>query len=251
VTAGRPAESAVERDSAEREAAERVVITDKRKVRRDGSEPAAAPEQAQQSAGGNGSTAPAEAPPSDDTAALLAERTADLQRLQADYANYRRRAERDRAVAGDLAVGRVLVSLLPILDDLDRARAHGDLTGALKAVADKLDGTFTSLGLARFGEAGDPFDPAIHDAVMHDVSPDVSVPTCTTLLRSGYRHHDRLLRPAMVGVTDPAPAGAGVDTPVDTLTDATASATAPDAPDPETQTAPDAGTIPEADETQG
>ena len=136
-------------------------------------------------------------------AALLEERTRDLQRLQAEYANYRKRAERDRLAAGDLAIGRTLAELLPVVDDLDRAKAHGDLTGALKAVADKLDATFTKLGLVAFGEVGDPFDPAIHEAVLHDESDAVTVPTCTTVMRQGYQHHDRLLRPAMVGVTDP------------------------------------------------
>ena len=136
-------------------------------------------------------------------AALLDERTRDLQRVQAEYANYRKRAERDRLAAGELAVGRTLGELLPVLDDLDRARAHGDLAGPLKAVADKLEGVFAKLGLEAFGAVGDPFDPAIHDAVTHDESDTVTVPTCTTIMRQGYRHRDRLLRPAMVGVTDP------------------------------------------------
>jgi molecular chaperone GrpE len=136
-------------------------------------------------------------------AALLDERTRDLQRVQAEYANYRKRAERDRLAAGEVAVGRTLGELLPVIDDLDRARAHGDLAGPLKAVADKLEGVFAKLGLEAFGAVGDPFDPAIHDAVTHDESDTVSVPTCTTIMRQGYRHRDRLLRPAMVGVTDP------------------------------------------------
>jgi molecular chaperone GrpE len=140
----------------------------------------------------------------DSAALLLEERTADLQRLQAEYANYRKRAERDRLAAGDHAVGRALTELLPVLDDLDRAAAHGDLTGALKAFADKLDAALTKLGLSPFGEVGDPFDPSRHEAVMHDESGDVGVPTCTSVLRKGYEHKDRLLRPAMVGVTDPA-----------------------------------------------
>jgi molecular chaperone GrpE len=146
----------------------------------------------------------------DSAALLLEERTADLQRLQAEYANYRKRAERDRLAAGDHAVGRALTELLPVLDDLDRAAAHGDLTGALKAVADKLDAALSKLSLSSFGEAGDPFDPSRHEAVMHDESPDVTAPTCTSLLRKGYQHKDRLLRPAMVGVTDPmSPAADG------------------------------------------
>jgi molecular chaperone GrpE len=136
-------------------------------------------------------------------AALLDERTRDLQRVQAEYANYRKRADRERLAAGELAIGRALSEFLPILDDLDRAKAHGDLSGALKAVADKLEGVTGKLGLQAFGEVGDPFDPAIHEAVMHAESDEVTVPTCTTVLRPGYKHHERLLRPAMVGVTDP------------------------------------------------
>ena len=140
----------------------------------------------------------------EDAALLLEERTRDLQRVQAEYANYRKRADRDRLAAGDLAVGRALAELLPVLDDLDRARAHGDLIGGLKAVADKLEDALTKLGLEEFGEVGDPFDPAIHEAVMHEESAQVTTPTCTTVLRHGYRHKDRLLRAAMVGVTDPS-----------------------------------------------
>ncbi len=133
----------------------------------------------------------------------LAERTEDLQRLQAEYANYRKRVERDRVALSELAAGRVLASLLPVLDDIDRAREHGDLTGAFKAVADQLDAILARNGLVAFGEVGDPFDPAIHEAVMHQESSDVDRSTATAILRRGYRHGDRLLRAAMVGVTDP------------------------------------------------
>ena len=156
-------------------------------------------------------------------ATLLDERTADLQRLQAEYANYRKRADRDRLAAGDLAVGRVLADLLPVLDDLDRARAHDDLAGPLKAVADKLDAVVTKSGLAPFGQVGDPFDPSIHEAVLHDESDAVTVPTCTTVMRPGFKHHDRLIRPAMVGVTDPVHPGTSDTSPVpdiETLADA-------------------------------
>jgi len=137
-------------------------------------------------------------------AALLDERTRDLQRVQAEYANYRKRAERDRLAAGELAIGRALSELLPVLDDLERAKAHGDLTGGLKAIADKLEQFTSKLGLQAFGEVGDPFDPAIHEAVMHEESDAVTEPTCTSVLRPGYKHGERLLRPAMVGVSDPA-----------------------------------------------
>ncbi len=141
-------------------------------------------------------------------ALLLEERTRDLQRLQAEYANYRKRVERDRVANAEAAVGVALVGLLPVLDDIDRARAHGDLTGAFKAVAEQLEAVLGKIGLTGFGEPGDPFDPAIHEAVMHDESAEVSEPTATTVMRRGYRHGERLLRPAMVGVSDPAPAAA-------------------------------------------
>jgi molecular chaperone GrpE len=137
-------------------------------------------------------------------AALLDERTGDLQRVQAEYANYRKRAEREQLAAGDRAVGRVLTELLPILDDIERARVHGDLTGALKSVADHFDTTLGKLGLVAFGEPGDPFDPTVHEAVMHSESDDVTEATCTVIMRPGYRHGERLLRPAMVGVSEPS-----------------------------------------------
>ncbi len=143
--------------------------------------------------------------------AELAERTADLQRLQAEFANYRKRVDRDRVVVGELAAGRVIADLLPVLDDIDRARAHGDLTGAFKAVADQLDTVLAKHGLVAFGEVGDRFDPARHEAVMHGESTAVQVPTTTTVMRRGYEHHDRLLRPAMVGVTDPVAPGPAAD----------------------------------------
>jgi molecular chaperone GrpE len=133
----------------------------------------------------------------------VAERTADLQRVQAEYANYRKRAERDKQAAGDAAISRVLVELLPVLDDIDRAREHGDLTGALKSVAEHLERILSKLGVEAFGEVGDPFDPSIHEAVLHDESPEVNIPTSTAVMRRGYKHGERLLRPAMVGVTDP------------------------------------------------
>jgi len=176
------------------------VITDKRKVDRgDGTSaaPAGAPSESTEPAVEAGQVPMVEA-------ALLAERTADLQRLQAEYANYRKRSERERLAATDVATSRVLVDFLPVLDNLDRAEEHGDLTGGLKAVAEQLITIFGKLGLESFGHVGDPFDPSIHEAVLHDESPDVDVPTCTTVMRPGYKHHDRLLRPAMVGVSDPS-----------------------------------------------
>ena len=129
--------------------------------------------------------------------------TSDLQRLQAEYSNYRKRVERDRALAHELAVASVLNELLPILDDLDRAKAHDELQGGFKSVADQLTNVATKLGLEQFGEAGSAFDPQIHEALMHATSPDVKSPTATMILQSGYRYKNRVLRPARVAVTDP------------------------------------------------
>ena len=145
----------------------------------------------------------------------LAERTADLQRVQAEYTNYRRRVERDRTAAIEGAKASVLDELLPLLDDLERADQHGDLTGAFKAVADKLVGSLQRVGLEPFGAEGDVFDPSVHEAVQHSTSSDVDGPTVTLVMRRGYRVGERVLRAAMVGVTDhepavePAPGAAG------------------------------------------
>jgi molecular chaperone GrpE len=140
----------------------------------------------------------------------LEERTADLQRVNAEYANYRRRVDRDRQIVTTTAKAQVVGELLTVLDDFDRAAAHGDLTGAFKAVADRLTGALTKVGLSAFGAEGDPFDPAVHEAVQHDTSASVSGPTVSAVLRRGYRIGERVLRPAMVAVTD-YEAGAGLD----------------------------------------
>ena len=155
---------------------------------------------ASQGTNGNGGASAAAA----DAAALaLAERTADLQRLQAEYANYRKRVERDRGLVVEQAVGAVIASLLPILDDIDRAREHGDLTGPFATVAEQLSTALGKFGLNAFGEKGDPFDPTRHEAVTHETSPDVTEPTCVSVMRRGYMLGDRLLRAAMVAVADP------------------------------------------------
>ena len=133
----------------------------------------------------------------------LDERLNDLQRLSAEYANYRKRVERDRGLMAEQATGAVLVALLPILDDLDRARDHGDLVGPFGAVADQLTAALTKFGLNGFGEVGDRFDPARHEAVTHATKPDITEPTCTMVMRRGYLLGDRLLRPALVAVADP------------------------------------------------
>ena len=130
--------------------------------------------------------------------------TADLQRLQAEYANYRKRVERDRAVAHESAVGAVLTELLALLDDVDRAEQHGELTGGFKAVADQLNSITSRIGLEKYGTEGEAFDPQIHEALMHDESADVAVPTASKILQPGYKYKERVLRPARVAVTDPA-----------------------------------------------
>ena len=136
--------------------------------------------------------------------AELEERTHDLQRITAEYANYRKRVERDRALVTEQATAAVLTALLPVLDDIDRAREHGDLVGPFGAVAEQLISTLTKFGLAPFGEVGDAFDPNRHEAVAHTVSPEVSQPSCIEVYRRGYTLGERMLRPALVVVADPA-----------------------------------------------
>ena len=129
--------------------------------------------------------------------------TADLQRLQAEYANYKKRVERDRSLAHELAISSVLIELLPVLDDIERAQSHGELTGGFKAVADQIEATTERIGLTKYGQEGDLFDPQIHEALLHDTSPDVTTSTATKILQPGYKFKERILRPARVGVTDP------------------------------------------------
>ena len=133
----------------------------------------------------------------------LDERVRDLQRITAEYANYRKRVDRDRGLVAEQATGAVLSALLPVLDDLDRAREHGDLVGPFGAVADQLTGALAKFGLSAFGEKGDPFDPMRHEAVAHLTSAEVSEPSCVDVMRRGYLLGDRLLRPALVAVADP------------------------------------------------
>ncbi|MEU4156150.1 nucleotide exchange factor GrpE [Actinoplanes sp. NPDC026670] len=133
----------------------------------------------------------------------LEERTHDLQRVSAEYANYRKRVDRDRGAAAEQTTGKVLTDLLPVLDDIDRAREHGDLVGPFASVAEQLTAVTGKLGLVAFGEKGDPFDPNRHEAVAHQTSADVDEPTCVEVMRRGYTLGERLLRPALVAVADP------------------------------------------------
>lgn len=134
--------------------------------------------------------------------AELDERTRDLQRVTAEYANYRKRVDRDRGVAAEQTTAAVLGALLPVLDDLDRARDHGDLVGPFATVAEQLTTALGKFGLTAFGEKGDPFDPTRHEAVAHLTSAEVTEPTCIDVMRCGYLLGDRLLRPALVAVAD-------------------------------------------------
>jgi molecular chaperone GrpE len=143
----------------------------------------------------------------------LAERTADLQRLQAEFLNYKRRVDRDRELIRENATYAALTPIIDVLDTIDRAREHGDLDEGFRAVADQLERVVASLGLTKFGAPGDVFDPAIHDALSHiGEDPEVEVTTCKVIAKAGYRIGDRVVRAAQVLVVDPAtPAGDGTE----------------------------------------
>ena len=132
--------------------------------------------------------------------AKVAELTADLQRVHAEYANYRKRVDRDRELVKDVAIGNVITELLPIVDDIERAREHGELDGAFRTVGEALENTLQRLGLEKFGAAGEEFDPMVHEALTSEESDAVSVPTVTTVYQPGYRYAGRVLRPARVAV---------------------------------------------------
>ena len=141
--------------------------------------------------------------------------TNDLQRLQAEYVNYKRRVDRDRQTVKENATFSVLSAMLPVLDDLDRAREHGELEGGFKAVADSLERIVAAQGLVKFGKPGDEFDPRFHEALMHGHSPDVTTTTCQTIVSAGYQIGDRVVRPARVTVVDPEPDAGPETDPVD------------------------------------
>jgi molecular chaperone GrpE len=141
----------------------------------------------------------------DQARTALNERTQDLQRLQAEFSNYRRRVERDRVAVKEVAIANVLTELLPVLDDIGRARDHGELVGGFKSVAESLETVVAKMGLQQFGKEGEPFDPTVHEALMHSYSPDVTETTCVQILQPGYRIGERTIRPARVGVAEPQP----------------------------------------------
>ncbi|MFD0379895.1 nucleotide exchange factor GrpE [Streptomyces sp. NPDC127112] len=164
----------------------------------------------------------------DQARTALNERTADLQRLQAEYQNYRRRVERDRVAVKEIAVANLLSELLPTLDDIGRAREHGEVVGGFKSVAESLETAAAKMGLQQFGKEGEPFDPTIHEALMHSYAPDVTETTCVAILQPGYRIGERTIRPARVAVAEPQPGAAPAaksesgdgDTPSEKDTDA-------------------------------
>ncbi|MFF1682252.1 nucleotide exchange factor GrpE [Streptomyces sp. NPDC058256] len=155
----------------------------------------------------------------DQVRTALGERTADLQRLQAEYQNYRRRVERDRIAVKEVAIANLLTELLPVLDNINRARDHGELVGGFKSVAESLESVAAKMGLQQFGKEGEPFDPMIHEALMHSYAPDVTETTCVAILQPGYRFGERTIRPARVAVAEPQP-GAQPAKSEDTAADA-------------------------------
>ncbi|MFC9650972.1 MULTISPECIES: nucleotide exchange factor GrpE [unclassified Streptomyces] len=157
----------------------------------------------------------------DQVRTALNERTADLQRLQAEYQNYRRRVERDRVTVKEIAVASLLTELLPVLDDIGRARDHEELVGGFKSVAESLEAVTVKLGLQQFGTEGEPFDPTIHEALMHSYAPDVTETTCVAILQPGYRFGERTIRPARVAVAEPQPGAQpkGADEPAESAGD--------------------------------
>jgi molecular chaperone GrpE len=162
-------------------------------------------------AGGGAPAAPAEPAQVSKLQSQLAERTADLQRLQAEYANYRKRVDRDRVTVREHAVAGTLLELLPVLDAIGQARDHGELSGGFKSVADSLQAVVGKLGLVSYGQRGDAFDPKIHEALTHTYSADVAEDTCVEIFQPGYKVGERILRPARVAVAAPAtgPDGSG------------------------------------------
>ncbi|HEX4833162.1 MAG TPA: nucleotide exchange factor GrpE [Trebonia sp.] len=152
---------------------------------------------------GNGQAATGGSGDADALRTQLAERTADLQRLQAEYANYRKRVDRDRATVREYAISSVLTELLPALDAIGIARDHGELSGGFKSVADQIQSAVTKLGLATYGQKGDAFDPKVHEALTSSYSPDVTEDTCVEIFQPGYKVGERILRPARVAVAAP------------------------------------------------
>ena len=162
-------------------------------------------------AGGDGAEEPIEAKASPIRDAKLAEmqelvdeRTNDLQRLHAEYSNYKKRVDRDRALARQGGVEVVILDLLPVLDSVEAAREHSELVGGFKLVADELEKIIAKYGLETFGEVGEEFDPQVHEALMQvPAEGEITVPTISAVMQRGVKLNDRVLRPARVGVANP------------------------------------------------
>ncbi|MFI6506162.1 nucleotide exchange factor GrpE [Streptosporangium sp. NPDC050855] len=186
---------------------EEPVIRDNRKIDPETGQPREA-DPAEATGQGDGEQAEGPSSLASDLASIelatqLAERTADLQRLQAEYSNYRKRVERDRVAVKEQAVAGVLSELLPVLDDIGRARDHGELTGGFAKVSESLEAATGKLGLSTYGTKGEAFDPMVHEALMHSYSSEVTEATCVEILQPGYRIGERVLRPARVAVAEP------------------------------------------------
>ncbi len=146
----------------------------------------------------------------------LDERTADLQRLQAEFLNYKRRVDRDRELVRENATYAALTPIIEVLDTIDRAREHGPLEGGFKAVAEQLERVVAGVGLAKYGEVGDPFDPTIHHALSHiGEDPEVEVTTCQVVAKAGYKIGERVVRAAQVLVVDPVSQPADIEEPTE------------------------------------
>ncbi|KUM86408.1 nucleotide exchange factor GrpE [Streptomyces pseudovenezuelae] len=176
----------------------------------DDAEPKAAPQEGAAPAGDATAQIAGLTAQLDQSRKALDERTADLQRLQAEFQNYRRRVERDRITVKEIAIANLLTELLPTLDDIGRAREHGELLGGFKSVAESLETVAAKMGLQQFGKEGEPFDPTIHEALMHSYAPDVTETTCVAILQPGYRIGERTIRPARVAVAEPQPGAQAV-----------------------------------------
>ncbi len=197
---------------------DQVVVRDKRRLDPESgalraTAPASAGAASSHASPADAASAPADGAPVSDQPDRVAELTADLQRLSAEYANYRKRIERDRVAVVEMATAGLLSGLLPVLDDVERARQHGDLTGGFQAVGEAFEALTVKLGLERFGEAGEPFDPSVHEALLQaEPDPTASVAVCAAVFQPGYRMSGgRVLRPARVSVAEPgdhAPAAA-------------------------------------------
>jgi molecular chaperone GrpE len=176
---------------------EPVTVTDKRRIDPETGE-------LREQATGPAPSGPAPEAAEGSTSEEVTELKSTLQRVKAEYDNYRKRALRDQQLAADRTRVAVVTQLLPVLDDLDRARSHGDLeSGPLKSVADKLATVLEGLGLTGFGDEGDEFDPALHEAVQHEG--EGTHPIVGTVMRRGYKVGDQVVRHALVGVVDTVP----------------------------------------------